>query len=64
VASPLAPGGGWAPSIPSGASNMYKSSLQDMTMRARAGVQVGDVQKEAHMAYCLGVLNENEGNAA
>jgi hypothetical protein len=30
-----------------------------MTMRARAGVQVGDVQKEAHMAYCLGVMNES-----
>lgn len=31
-----------------------------MIMRARTGVQVGDVQKEAHMAYCLGVLNENQ----
>ena len=30
-----------------------------MTMRARSGVQVGDVQKEAHMAYCLGVLSES-----
>ena len=33
-----------------------------MTMRARSGVQVGDVQKEAHMAYCLGSLNENNQN--
>ena len=31
-----------------------------MVMRARAGVQVGDVQKEAHMAFCLGVLNEDQ----
>lgn len=38
VAAPLAPGSGWAPSIPSGNKNLYKSSLQDMTMRARAGV--------------------------
>ncbi|CDW79135.1 tpr domain containing protein [Stylonychia lemnae] len=60
VAAPLAPGSGWAPSIPAGNKNLYKASLQDMTMRARAGVQVGDVQKEAHMAYCLGVLNENQ----
>lgn len=32
-----------------------------MEMRARAGVQVGDVQKEAHMAYYLGILSEKEG---
>jgi len=30
-------------------------------MRAKAGVQVGDVQKESHMAYYLGVLSEKEG---
>ena len=62
MAAPLAPGGGWAPSIPANSSNIHKASLQDMTMRARAGVQVGDVQKEAHMAYCLGTLNENQGH--
>jgi tetratricopeptide (TPR) repeat protein len=31
-----------------------------MAMRARAGVQVGDVQKEAHMAFYLGVLSEKQ----
>jgi len=27
-------------------------------MRAKAGVQAGDIQKEAHMAFALGNLNE------
>lgn len=35
-----------------------------MTIRARSGVQVGDVQKEAHMAFCMGVLNENQGHSS
>lgn len=61
VAAPLTPGGGWAPSIPAG-SGFAKANLKDMTMRATAGVQSGDVQKEAHMAYCLGSLNEQKGS--
>ena len=28
-------------------------------MRAKAGVQAGDIQKEAHMSFCLGVMNED-----
>lgn len=31
-----------------------------MEMRARAGIQIGDVQKEAHMAFYMGVLSEKE----
>lgn len=27
-------------------------------MRAKAGVQAGDIQKEAHMSFCLGTMNE------
>ena len=27
-------------------------------MRAKAGVQAGDIQKEAHMSFFLGVMNE------
>ena len=61
VAAPLTPGGGWAPPIPAG-SGFAKANLKDMTMRATAGVQTGDVQKEAHMAYCLGALNEQKGS--
>lgn len=61
VAAPLTPGGGWAPSIP-GFININKSSLKDLAMRAKAGVQAGDVQREAHMSFCLGVMNEQKLN--
>ena len=62
--------GSWAPSIPVSGANkslnkskfkdksMNDVSLQDIKMRAKAGVQAGDVKKEAHMAFCLGSLNE------
>lgn len=62
VSSPLAPGGGWAPSIPHTNPNLSKTSLKDMAIRAKAGVQHGDVQKEAHMAYNLALLNEEKKN--
>ena len=62
VAAPLTPGGGWAPSIPHTNPNLSKTSLKDLTIRAKAGVQSGDVQKEAHMAYNLAVLNEEKKN--
>lgn len=66
--------GSWAPSIPLSNTSMNKSvnktkgkerslndtSLQDIKMRAKAGVQAGDVKKEAHMAFCLGSLNEDK----
>ena len=66
--------GSWAPSIPLLNSSTNKSlsktkgkerslndtSLMDIKMRAKAGVQAGDVKKEAHMAFCLGSLNEDK----
>ena len=33
--------------------------IQDLKIRAKAGVQAGDIQKEAHMSFCLGVMNED-----
>ena len=48
----------WAPSIPISTAFLKQSSLKDITMRAKAGVQAGDIQKEAHMAFALGNLNE------
>jgi len=60
VAAPLTPGGGWAPSIPHTNPNLGKTSLKDLTIRAKAGVQSGDIQKEAHMAYNLAILNEEK----
>lgn len=66
--------GSWAPSIPllntSASKTNFKgkgkdkslndTSLMDIKMRAKAGVQAGDVKKEAHMAFCLGSLNEDK----
>jgi tetratricopeptide (TPR) repeat protein len=62
LSAPATPGGGWAPSIPHTNPNLSKTSLKDMTIRAKAGIQAGDVQKEAHMAYNLALLNENKKN--
>jgi hypothetical protein len=62
ASSPLTPGSGWAPSIPHNNPNLNKTSIKDMTIRAKAGVQSGDVQKEAHMAYNLAILNEEKKN--
>jgi tetratricopeptide (TPR) repeat protein len=66
--------GSWAPSIPLNNIGTSKSmpnskkaqkslndtSLMDIKMRSKAGVQAGDVKKEAHMAFCLGSLNEDK----
>jgi len=52
----------WAPSIPLSTAFLKQSSLKDITLRAKAGVQAGDIQKEAHMAFALGSLNEEEKN--
>lgn len=30
-----------------------------MQMRARGGIKIGDIQKEAHLAFCMALLNEN-----
>ncbi|CAG9317583.1 unnamed protein product [Blepharisma stoltei] len=62
VAAPLTPGGGWAPSIPAGNDALQNTSLKDLVLRAKAGVQAGDVQKEAHMSFCLGAMNEENQN--
>lgn len=58
IAAPLTPGGGWAPSIPPSIASIRNNSLKDVTLRAKSGMQAGDVQREAHMAYSLAVLNE------
>lgn len=43
IAAPLTPGGGWAPSIPNLVENLEKASLQDILIRAKSGVQAGDI---------------------
>jgi hypothetical protein len=60
VASPLTESKGWAPSIPSIQIDKSKTSLSDLMMRAKGGIQAGDIPKEAHMAFYLGLMNEEE----
>lgn len=57
VASPLMESKGWAPSIPS-MQLSKKTNINDLMMRARGGIQAGDIPKEAHMAFYLGIMNE------
>jgi hypothetical protein len=57
VASPLIDSKGWAPSIPS-MQLPKKTNINDLMMRARGGIQAGDISKEAHMAFYLGAMNE------
>ncbi len=60
VASPLMDSKGWAPSIPSIQIDKSKTNLNDLMMRAKGGIQAGDIPKEAHMAFYLGLMNEEE----
>lgn len=60
IAAPLTPGGGWAPSIPPSTNSIKTLGLKDLKLRAKSGVQAGDVQREAHMSYALAVLNEEK----
>ena len=60
VASPLMDSKGWAPSIPSIQIDKAKTNLNDLMMRAKGGIQAGDIPKEAHMAFYLGLMNEEE----
>jgi tetratricopeptide (TPR) repeat protein len=60
VASTLTPGNGYAPSIP--LTYMIKegrSNLRDLLVRAKAGINAEDVQKEAHLSYFLGTVYES-----
>jgi tetratricopeptide (TPR) repeat protein len=60
VASPLIDSKGWAPSIPSMQMSKMNTNLDDLMMRAKGGIQAGDIPKEAHMAFYLGIMNEEE----
>jgi tetratricopeptide (TPR) repeat protein len=61
AASPLIDSNkGWAPSIPSLQVSKMKTNLNDLLMRAKGGIQAGDIPKEAHMAFYLGIMNEEE----
>ena len=60
VASPLMDSKGWAPSIPSVNIEKLNTNLKDLMIRAKGGIKAGDITKEAHMAFYLGIMNEEE----
>jgi len=37
-----------------------KSNVKDLLVRAKAGMQAGDVQKEAHLSFYLGMVHETK----
>lgn len=60
--SPIAPGLGWAPSIPYLVEDDKKVSLKDLLMRSRAGKKAGEVQEEAHLNFYLAMAYEEKKN--
>ena len=60
VASPLMDSKGWAPSIPSVNIDKLNTNLNDLMTRAKGGIEPGNLIKEAHMAFYLGIMNEEE----
>ena len=63
VGSALTPGFGWAPSLPHLSSLKFsKEEISNMILRAKCGVKGGDVQKESHMLFYMGIVNENKKN--
>lgn len=53
IASPLTPGNGYAPSIPYMKEKEIKNNIKDILMLAKAGMLVGDIQKEAHLSFYM-----------
>jgi hypothetical protein len=58
IASTLSPGSGYAPSVPLLPSK--KGTLTELLMRAKAGMSTEDIQKEAHLAFYLGMVYEEK----
>jgi hypothetical protein len=53
----------YAPSIPLTHNfKENKSSIRDLLVRAKAGMQAGDIQKEAHLSFYLGMVYESNKN--
>lgn len=58
IASTISPGSGYAPSVPLLPSK--KGTLTELLMRAKAGMSTEDIQKEAHLAFYLGMVYEEK----
>lgn len=62
-ASVLTPGQGWAPSLPLISKLVFSDQeLKNLLLRAKTGLKVGDHQKEAHLLFYIGIMNENKKN--
>ena len=59
-ASPLMDSSGWAHSIPSLDIEKINTNLKELLTRAKGGIKAGDITKESHMAFYLGIMYENE----
>lgn len=60
--SAVAPGLGWAPSIPYLTDDEKRVNLKDLLMRSRAGKKAGEVQEEAHLNFYLAMAYEDKKN--
>ena len=61
-ASPIAPGLGWAPSIPFLVTDTKRVMLKDLLMRAKAGKETGEEQEAAHLNFYLALAYEEQKN--
>lgn len=60
IASPLTPGNGYAPSIPYIKDKEVKGNIKDILMLAKAGMLVGDIQKEAHLSFLMALIYDQQ----
>lgn len=60
--STVAPGSGYAPSIPPNLKTNKDSNIKELLMRAKAGMNTDDIEKEAHLSYFLGEVYESKRN--
>lgn len=44
----------YAPSVPSNLKGLKDSNIKELLMRAKAGMNTDDIEKEAHLSYYLG----------
>jgi len=61
ISSAIAPGQGWAPSLPMLSKLEFsQKQFKDLMLRTKTGLKVGDNHKEAHLLFYLGIMAENK----
>lgn len=61
MASTLSPGSGYAPSIPLTSNISKQNNLKELLIRAKAGMNTEDIEKEAHLSFYLGIFYDISG---